>query len=243
MQKGIYYDGDYFVATAVEGVQESNPFPTQPFTKILTQKFQQLRVNPDTGAPVFKALNIGSVPLQSGMNPPEPFVGGGGVGKKGRAVPFGGGAGTGPWLVSESPRLDIGAGVVEWTRTWAHVPAMIYSFPSLNYNRQVYSVSSIPWGGNWDAYGNFHGVYRTFTAIEEWTEPTTGIVHRFFVRAPVTMKPTDMLNLFNLPTPFRIIKFNDERGREHVFELGTQGVVDSSCDVWMGDIWEIRNVY
>ena len=166
MPKGIYYDGDYFVATAVEGVQESNPFPTQPFTKILTQKFQQLRVNPDTGAPVFKALNIGSVPLQSGMNPPEPFVGGGGVGKKGRAVPFGGGAGTGPWLVSESPRLDIGAGVVEWTRTWAHVPAMIYSFPSLNYNRQVYSVSSIPWGGNWDAYGNFHGVYRTFTAIE-----------------------------------------------------------------------------
>ena len=57
------------------------------------------------------------------------------------------------------------------------------------------------------------------------------------------MKPTDMLNLFNLPTPFRIIKFNDERGREHVFELGTQGVVDSSCDVWMGDIWEVRNTY
>jgi hypothetical protein len=230
MPKGIYYDGDYFTAAAVEGLQESCPFPTQPFTKVFTQKFQQLRVDPDTGRPVFQSLNMSTPPAQSGMNP---------------AVPFAGGTkGLGPWLVGESDRQDIGAGVVEWTRTWAHVPAMIYEFPGMNYQRQIYSVSSVPYGGNYDSWGNFHGIYKTFSAIEEWSEPLTGIVHRQFLRVPVTVKPVDMLARFKPLVPYRIVKFNDERGREHVFDLGAQGVAEpTTITPWMGEIWEIRNVY
>jgi hypothetical protein len=231
MPKGVYYDGDYFVASPVEGLQESNPFPTQPFTKVFTQKFQQLRVDPDTGRPVFRTLNLGTSPAQSGMKPAEPFNGNIKTG-------------VGPFLVGESPRLDIGAGIVEWTRTWAHVPGIIYEFPGMNYQRQVYSVSTVPFNGYYDTWGNYHGIMKTFTAVEEWSEPMTGLVQRTFMRVPLTLKPTDMIARFKPLEPYRIIKFNDERGIEHVYQLGQQGIAEpTSVTQWMGDIYEIRNVF
>jgi hypothetical protein len=230
MPKGIYYDGDFFTASPCEGMTESNPFPSQPFTKVFAQKFSQFRVDPDTGAPVFKVLPLSTAPAQSGMKPLETFVGG----KNGR----------GPWLTGESDRIDIGAGILEWTRTWAHVPATIYEFPGMGYQRQKYCMSSVPGPGVYDTWGNFHGTYRTFTSVEEWTEPLTGIVERRFLRVPLTTKPTDMLARFRPLVPYRIVKFNDERGKEHVFELGKQGVAEpTTVTAWMGEIFEIRNVY
>jgi hypothetical protein len=133
---------------------------------------------------------------------------------------------------------------MEWTRTWAHIPATIYEFPGANYQRQIYSVSSTPFNTWTDAYGNIHGAYKVFTAVEEWGEPSTAIVARSFIRVPDTQKPANMLARFKPIVPYRIIKFNDERGTEHVFEFGLRGVAEPTAITrWMGDIWEVSNQY
>jgi hypothetical protein len=44
--------------------------------------------------------------------------------------------------------------------------------------------------------------------------------------------------------PFRIIKVTDERSKEYIFKIGTEGVAEpTQLNRWMGEIWEIRNVY
>src|ERR1700720_4378899 len=105
---GIYYDGDFTVASPTGAVETSNPFPSQPFTQLFKQKFWQLAAN-------FSALAPGTSPSVAGMTP---------------AVAFNGNIknGRGPFLVQETDRIDQGAGIVEWTRVWAHVPTMIYEF-------------------------------------------------------------------------------------------------------------------
>lgn len=221
---GVFYDGDFTVASPASGLERSNPFAWQPFTEIFSQKFMQLQAN-------FKALAMGTSPSAGGMTP---------------AVTFNGNIknGPGPYLVEETPRADSGAGIVEWNRIWAHVPATIYEFPGMDTQRQKYSCSTVPWNGVYDTWGNFHGTFRSFTAIEEWTEPLTGIVERKFLRVDDTKKPLDMLRRFAPLIPYRIIKFNDERGKEHLFELGKQGIAEpTQINRWRGDIWEIRNVY
>jgi hypothetical protein len=222
--RGIFYDGDVTVASPSGGLELEIPFPQQPQTQIFRQKFQQ-------HYDYWKPLALGSSPLASGMMPAAAFDGNVKTGR-------------GPFLVGESELIDIGGGIREWTRTWAHVPGMIYEWPALNYLRQKYSASSVPWNGFYDTWGNYHGTYRTYTAIEEWTEPTTAIVHKQFIRVPDTLSPAKMLPRFRPLVPFRIVKFNDERGKEHVFQLGTQGVADASqIERWMGDIWQVINTY
>jgi hypothetical protein len=228
MPAGIYYDGDFTIARPVSGLETEQPFEFQPWTLIYRQKFQQFLFNPFTGVPCFAPLAMSTSPQNSGMSPAIAQNSWGG----------------GPFLVNESNRVDIGAGIVEWTRTWANTPSMIYEFPALNFSRQNYAVSTVPWTGFTDQYGNFHGSYRTFTALEEWPEPITGIVHRQFRRIPDTLPPEQILAQCRPEIPFRIVKITDQRGTEQVFEFGTQGIAEpTSITRWMGEIREIRNVY
>src|ERR1700730_7311479 len=111
--RGVFYDGDVTVASPSGGVETENPFPFQPFTRIFRQKFQQ-------HYDYFSALPIGTSPLVGGMTPPVTFNGNVKTGH-------------GPFLVGETPLLDIGGGIREWTRIWAHIPGTIYEFPGLNY--------------------------------------------------------------------------------------------------------------
>jgi hypothetical protein len=225
---GIFYDGDFTIARPVGLLETEQPFEFQPWTQIYRQKFQQFLFNPWTGQPCFVSLPMSVSPAQSGMQPAIAQSSWGG----------------GPFLVNESPRVDIGAGIVEWTRTWANVPSMIYEFPALNFSRQNYAVSTVPWSGITDQWGNFHGTYRTMTALEEWPEPTTGIIHRQFRRIPDSLPPEKILAQCQPQIPFRIVKITDQRGTEQVFEFGTQGIAEpTSITRWMGEIREIRNVY
>jgi hypothetical protein len=222
---GVYYDGDYTQALPSSGVETKTPFPNQPNTLIFSQKFQIHR-------DYFVPLDLNASPSAGGMTPAASFSN---IGK----------TGFGPYLVEETERQDVGGGIVEWTRVWAHVPKVIYEFPGMNYQRQKYGVQTVPWSGQYDNYGNFHGIYRTFTALEEWNEPLTAVVERKFVCIPTKKyKPDAIRKLCKPLVPYRIIKFNDERGKEHVFELGTQGVAEpTQITQWMGDIFEVRNVY
>jgi hypothetical protein len=210
---GIYYDGDYTIARPISGLETEQPFEFQPWTLVYRQKFQQFLFNPFTGVPCFQALAMSTSPANSGMTPAVALTT----------------WGSGPFLVNESPRVDIGAGIVEWTRTWANVPSRIYEFPGINYSRQNYAVSSVPWTGFTDQYGNFHGSYKTSTAIEEWPEPTTAIVHRRFIRIPDTYSPDQILAQCQPQIPFRIVKITDERGTEHVFQFGTKGIAEPTA--------------
>jgi hypothetical protein len=228
MPSGVFYDGDFTVANPVGLLETEEPFEFQPTTLIYRQKFQQFLFNPFTGVPCFSPLSMSASPAQSGMTPAVPQSSWGG----------------GPFLVNESPRVDIGAGIVEWTRTWANVPYQIYEFPALNFSRQNYAVSTVPWSGLSDQFGTFYGTYRTFTSLEEWPEPTQGIVHRQFRRISDSKSPEQILAMCQPQTPFRIVKITDQRGAEQVFEFGTQGVAEpTSITRWMGEIREIRNVY
>jgi hypothetical protein len=104
--------------------------------------------------------------------------------------------------------------------------------------------SITPWSGFTDTWGNFHGLYRSWATIEQWTEPTTAMIHRQFVRIPGGLSPNNTIARFKPLVPFRLIAFNDERGKQHVFEIGTQGVAEpTEMDRWMGEIWEVRNTY
>lgn len=221
--RGIFYDGDVTVASPSGGVELEIPFPFQPYTRIFRQKFQQ-------HYDYWNALALGTNPIAGGMTP---------------AVAFDGNVktGRGPFLVGESPLVDIGGGLREWTRTWAHVPSMIYDTQELNYLRQKYSMSYVPWTGTYDAWGNYHGTYRTYAGIEEWTEPTTALVHTGFMRVPDSLSLNKMMARFHPLIPYRLVKFNDERGREHVFEIGRQGVAEATAITrWMGDIWQVKNI-
>jgi hypothetical protein len=221
---GVYHDGDVTKASPSGGLETEAPFPFQPWTRIFRQKFQQ---HYDYWAPLAPGTN----PINGGMSPPVAFDGNTKTGR-------------GPFLVEETELQDLGGGIREWTRVWAHIPAMIYEFPSLNYLRQQYSVSSVPWMGFTDTWGSFHGIYRTYTSIEEWTEPTTALVHRQFLRVPDNTNINKMLKAFKVLIPFRIIKFNDSRGKEHVYQIGTPGVAQATqINRWMGDIWELVNTY
>jgi len=228
---GVFYDSDYSVAVPVGGVRTSNPFPWQSTTLIFEQDFQQWLFHPLTAAPVWQALPNSSSPQAGGMDPAVPFDNNTKTGR-------------GPYLIGESPRRDLGGGVVEWTRAWAHVPGMIYEFPGMNYQRQKYSVAVVPLFSLTDQWGNIHTQWKSYSAIEEWGEPLTGIVHRRFVRVPEGLNPAKMLNLFKVQRAFRIVQFNDEKGKPHVFELGTMGIAEpTSITRWMGEIWEVRDVY
>jgi hypothetical protein len=228
MPAGIFYDGDYTIAKPVSGLEIEQPFEFQPWVLIYRQKFQQFLFNPFTGQPCFQALAMSVSPAQSGMTPAVPQNSWGG----------------GPFLVNESPRVDIGAGIMEWTRTWANVPSQIYEFPALNFSRQNYAVSTVPWVGYTDPTGNFQGSYKTVTSLEEWPEPTQGIVHRRFKRISDTFSPEKILAMCQPQIPFRLVKITDERGTEHVFQFGTQGIAEpTSVTRWMGEIREIRDVY
>ena len=220
---GVFYDGDYTVASPSSDVETSNPFPQQPLTQIFKQKFQQ-------HADYFSPLALGTSPSAGGMTPAVSFDGS----LKGR----------GPFLVGETERVDIGGRIKEWTRIWAHIPGMIYEFPAMNYPRQKYAVSIVPWTGFYDSWGNYHGTYRTYASVEEWTEPLTALVQRQFIRVVDSLTPNKMLGYFKPRVPYRLVSFNDSRGKQHIFELGTQGVADGThIDRWMGDIWEVTNTY
>lgn len=228
MPTGVYYDGDYTIAKPVSGLETEQPFEFQPWTLVYRQKFQQFLFNPFTGQPCFRALPMSTSPAASGMVPAIAQTSWGG----------------GPFLTNESPRVDIGAGIVEWTRTWANVPSMIYEFPALNFSRQNYAVQTVPWAGWMDTNGNLQTSFRTFATIEEWPEPTNGIVHRRFKRVPDTFSPAQLLAQCQPQIPFRLVRVVDGRGTEHMLQFGTQGVAEpTTVTRWMGEIREIRDVY
>lgn len=146
------------------------------------------------------------------------------------------------YLVQETPRRDVGSGIVEWDRVWATVPNKWSEYPCYNYQAQRAQYYTVPWSGATDVFGRFQGTYRTFVRLAEWTEPLIATVTYSYVFVP--SGTSNLGNLVKAVLPYRIIHFTDSFGQEYVYQVGTRGVAEAtSSKRWMGNIFEVKNVY
>jgi hypothetical protein len=222
--RGIIYDGDFTVAKAVGPVRTEDPFAWDKKTQIFRQPFWQLAAN-------FSKLDAGVriSPTAGGMTPAASYV----IGAEGKG---------GPFLVEESPRTEVDGGIVEWDRVWAHVPRPWFEFPAYNYQKQQVETVRIPFWVITDQFGHQSGIWNTFTGLVEYSEPITSTVGYSYRFVPEGTQ--NFLKKIKALIPYRIIHYNDPAGRPVTRFVGTYGVAEAtSARRWMGNIYEIRNVY
>lgn len=212
MPTGVLYDGDYTVASAISGIDDSSPLARDPKTRVFRQRFCQLAAN-------FTPLALSLSPAASGMTPAVSFT-----------------PATGPFLVGESARQDVGAGIVEWDRTWAHIPAAYMEYEEINYAAQSLISKKVPLQGYTGSDGIFHGVWQILTSLTEWSEPLIAtITHEFVLGQAKATK--------NIIFPYRITKLADKGGVAQFYYTGKRGYAATTKPKrWMGDIWDVVNV-
>ena len=114
MPDGVYYDGDFSVATQHGDLELERPFAADPQPYLFHARFWQER-------DAYDPLRVGAERLENGLDGPSTVY----------------------YHVGESDFHDLGGGVQEWVRSYAQVPRTRSEYESFIYQYQVQTTNGL----------------------------------------------------------------------------------------------------